>query len=153
MLDEMPQLEVEKIYIWSGDDELIKELTQKPMFTNKQDLYRIIYFTEDDVKLQTEPYQYVSLISGASQHDMSNYWEQAGIIWIDKLDKDLNIDWICEKVNISSEILQNFQIYNVGTQRFLESVQTVIFRYESSESLSEINQRIRMIEEYFKNLK
>ena len=73
MLDEMPQLEVEKIYIWSGDDELIKELAQKPMFTNKQDLYRIIYFTEDDVKLQIEPYQYVSLISGVSQHDMSNY--------------------------------------------------------------------------------
>ena len=62
MLDEMPEFEICKISVTNGENELINALATKSMFKTKQDLFKILEFSNNDRSKQSEPYEYLSRV-------------------------------------------------------------------------------------------
>ena len=65
-LDEMPNIEVEKMIIKSGDNELLDILASKPSFKTKKNLFKVLEYRVDYYD-KPEPLEYVSYINGNSR--------------------------------------------------------------------------------------
>ena len=83
---------------------------------------------------------------------MSSYAKYAGVIEILLFEKDMNIDWLANKIEINSKCLQNLGVYNLGTDKFFNSVTEVTIDYLDAEAKPEIDENIDLINEHFKNL-
>ena len=56
---------------------------------------------------------------------MSCYVKQTGCIKINKLEYDMNIDCLADKIQIDPDSIQNLNNFNLGSQKFISSVKTV----------------------------
>ena len=132
------------------DNQIVNLLAESPIFDTKQDLFKILKFSAADVPRNSENHEYLSYI-GEIKQDMSWFCKQAGTIQVRKIDGDLNIDCLVEKLNINSKYINKIADFNFGTQRFFESVQkTEIYNISHDD---DINEYITSMFEYFKNLK
>ena len=152
MLKEMPDLEISRVSLKEGNNDLIATLTQKLNFDNEQDLFKIIEFSDISAPQQIEPYTFLSEILYPYNHDMSTFAKQAGSILIDKLEQDMNVDCVTNQIEIRSECVQKIRSFNLGTETFKNSVGTVIIDYFGSEKNPDVEKDIELVYEYFNNL-
>ena len=153
MLDEMPDFEIECIEIWSGNNDIINLLSKKPMFKTEEDFYDILEFNDDKAADQSDPHHYLSDIYFANNHNMSNYATRAGCIWIRSLENDMNIDCETEKLEINSRCFKNIRQFKLGSEKFMNSVDTVSISYLEPADLLTISKNINHMVWIFKNLK
>ena len=119
-LDEMPNIEVEKMIIKSGDNELLDILASKPSFKTKKNLFKVLEYRVDYYD-KPEPLEYVSYINGNSRK-AEKIWKQADCVSIHKLERDLELNWEANIVDTSISVLAKFENYSVGSKTFLDSV-------------------------------
>ena len=75
-----------------------------------------------------------------------------------KIDQDMNIDCLTEEIKINSHYIHKIKDFNLGTEKFFNSVHTVGIRYNKYCKLLHdtdinIDVDIGLIHRYFKNLK
>ena len=87
MLDQMPDIEVERLRLRKVDDKTVRKLTEKPMFKSKQDLFNILELGHFDALPQCEPYEYLSYVyvDNYFRNSLSDYCKQAGCVNISQL--------------------------------------------------------------------
>ena len=78
MLTKMPDLEISKISIMNGYQNLYSILAKKPMFKNMQDLFKVLEFEDYRISDCSEPYEYISRISYPRKFELSWFIKQAG---------------------------------------------------------------------------
>ena len=71
ILEDMPEIEIHKIYVKNGTNGMIDILTEKPMFDTKQELYKVLEFQHKVEDTYTETYEYISELSYPDLYDMS----------------------------------------------------------------------------------
>ena len=156
MLDEMPELEIVKIYVENGVNEIIEALAEKSMFKTKQDLFNILEIQNPPRNdLYTEPYEFISEIRDCKLYNMNSYVKQVGCIHIENLDRDLNINCSAKKVFIDPISIQKIDNFELGTEIFFKSVAIITLRYKSSISNSstsiDVENDIDIAKKYFPN--
>ena len=153
MLDEMPELEVCRIKVDRGDNEFINTLAQKSMFKTKQELFKILDYDNLNSPKQPEPHEYLSKVLHLEDQDMSWFVKQAKWIQIRELEKDVNIDWEVDHVHIYLNCIENIQNFNLGTQKFFDSVNTITIDYSHGHEKPDYEIEQEVVHKYFKNLK
>ena len=84
---------------------------------------------------------------------MSSYAKHIGFVKIRKLNEDLNIDCIVDKVEIYSECIEKIKHFNLGTDQFFDSVSAIDIKYQYSYDVNDFTKLIDITNRYFKNLK
>ena len=92
-------------------------------------MFKVLDFCGSDAPEQSNPYEYLRKVRYPEKHDMSWYVKQTECIQISQFYKDINIDCIAEKIIIDSDWIQKITNFNLGTQNFLDSVNTVDIHY------------------------
>ena len=64
----------------------------------------------------------------------------------------MNIDCIANEIEIYSKCLQSFRLFNLGSERFLNSVMKVTIDYRNGEDKPDVYEDLELICEYFNNL-
>ena len=63
MLDQMPELEILKIHVEDGNNDIIEMLAEKSMFQTKEDLFKILKLEYPSENYYDEPYEFLSDVS------------------------------------------------------------------------------------------
>ena len=82
---------------------------------------------------------------------MSCYVKHTGFILINKFDEDMNIDCIADRIKITPKLIENLTKFNLGTQRFYDSVKTVDIRLFDGNK-SQVDEDLGTLHKYFSNL-
>ena len=150
MLDEMPDLEVEKCIMLSGSNSMIQTLADKPMFKTKHDLFKILDFRYSQALTHPEPYEYISFVN-ANERPMDKFCKYADCVQIDYLYEDLYIDWKVNTVIINGIDLFDFKEKH-GSQEFFDSVTWLKIKYKEFIPIQLSEFKFDWIFEYFYNL-
>ena len=100
------------------------------IFENKQDLFNRLELCGSKKPENSEQHEYLSKVLNPENYDMSWFVKQAKLLVIDKLEKDMNINCRVEKIKIDSKCIQNIKYFNLGTEKFLNSVHKITINYD-----------------------
>ena len=94
----------------------------------------------------------INIIPFPQNRDMTKFVKHARLICISNLEKDLNIDWLADEIEIEWACFKNFSSAKLGTDRFLNSVKTVTIDYSITKNKPDVQDNLDMMQECFKNL-
>ena len=72
MLEDMPDMIIDALYVYEGNNNTFQKLLDLPNFKTKQDLLKVLYFKESYDIEESEPYEYLSKVNTGDKN-MKNY--------------------------------------------------------------------------------
>ena len=101
-------------------------------------------------------YMYLSSLNAPERYDMTSFVHKINVLMITQIRKDLNIDSLVDHIQIDSNAVQKIKVFNLGSERFFESVNKVTVDYrlseESFDNKRQVEKDINLIYENFNNL-
>ena len=126
------------------------------MFKTKQDLFQVLQFDDSFIVEQSDPYEYFPIIL----YSWETWYElicKANRLYISWLYKQGYEHWLyrAEEIKIHPNSIHNLMRFNLGTQKLVESVNTVSIDYNIRFMFnkSQVFEDLDYAHEYFKNLK